>query len=144
MVEMCRKIVQFQNCQIECEAKLYLNRCNCTLYYMPRFNDDLPICGRKDSACVNSVARSLQAKTNASFHCECLPGCFAVNYATEISISKLLMKSPWLDKNEMIPSNTAVVHIYYKENSFRSQRKEELVGFTEFLCTFNFGFKFQF
>lgn len=100
---------------------------------MPRFNDEMAICGRKDSGCVNSVARSLQAENNSSSQCECLPGCFAVNYATEISISQLF-NSPWLKEKEMFSADTAVVHIYYKENSFRSQRKEELIGFTEFLC----------
>lgn len=125
-----------QNCQTECEAKLYLERCNCSLYYMPRFNDDVAICGRVDTACVNSVARLLQAGGNTSFQCECLPGCFAVSYTTEISLSPLLFRSPWLQENGMRPPNTAIVHVYYKDNNFRSQRKEELIGFTEFLCKF--------
>lgn len=59
-----------------------------------------------------------------------------VNYDTEISISPLLSRSEWLQEKGMRPSNTAIIHMYYKENSFRSQRKEELVGFTEFLCMF--------
>lgn len=102
---------------------------------MPRFSDDIAICGRMDTNCVNAVAHSLQAGSNASFQCECLPGCFAVNYATEISLSPLF-QSPWLKEKGMGKTNTAIVHIYYKENSFRSQRKEELIGFTEFLCMF--------
>lgn len=63
---------------------------------------------------------------------------FQVNYATEISLSPLLSRSPWLQEKGMRSSNTAIVHIYYKENSFRSQRKDQLIGFTEFLCTFKF------
>lgn len=97
---------------------------------MPRFNDDVAICGQGNNDCVTTVMRALQAKT---FQCECLPGCFAVNYATEISISQLLFRSPWLQEKKMRPSDAAIVHIYYKENTFRSQRKEELIGFTEFL-----------
>lgn len=31
-------------------------------------------------------------------------------------------------------SSIAVVHIYYEESFFRSYTKEELIGFTEFLC----------
>lgn len=113
-----------------------MDRCNCSLYYMPRFNDDMAICGRSNNDCVNSVTDALQARVNESFHCECLPGCFALNYATEISMSQLLNdnRSPWLLENKMRPSDAAIVHIYYRENSFRSQRKEELIGFTEFLC----------
>lgn len=31
-------------------------------------------------------------------------------------------------------NNFAVMHIFYEENFFRSNSKEELIGFTEFLC----------
>lgn len=107
---------------------------------MPRFDDEVAICGRSNTDCVNSVTRSLQAKVDASYLCECLPGCFAVNYATEISFSPLLvLGSPWLKEKKKHPADTAIVHIYYKENSFRSQRKDELIGFTEFLCTRSFN-----
>lgn len=30
-----------------------------------------------------------------------------------------------------------MVHIYYEESFFRSHTKEELIGFTEFLCKYN-------
>lgn len=128
----------FQNCQTECEARLYLAYCNCVLYYMPRFEDDITICGPFATECVSRVTRELQIKTNASFLCECLPGCFAVNYNTEISLSPLLPRSTWLLDNGLTAPDTAIVHIYYKENTVRSQRKEQLIGFTEFLCKFNF------
>lgn len=101
---------------------------------MPRFTDDVAICGRSNNDCVNATTHALQSKANESFQCECLPGCFALNYATEISMSQLLDRSPWLQEKNMRASDAAIVHIYYRENSFRSQRKEELIGFTEFLC----------
>lgn len=104
---------------------------------MPRFHDDITICGRSDSGCVNQVYRELQQKTNSSFLCECLPGCFAIAYETEISLSPLLARAPMLQKRKLNTSNTAIVHIYYKDPTFRSQRKDELIGFTEFLCMFN-------
>lgn len=87
------KNLLFQNCQTECEAKLYLKYCDCVLYYLPRFSDDVAICGRKDTECVNSVARSLQAKVNASFQCDCLPGCFAVNSYNIILFVQFLLDS---------------------------------------------------
>lgn len=117
---------------------MYLKYCNCVLYYMPRFNDDIVICGRSQNNCVNDVTRLIQLRNNASFICECLPGCFAVNYDTEVSMSPLLLSSPWLQENKMMARNTAIVHVYYKDVSFRSQRKEQLIGFTEFLCRFFF------
>lgn len=123
---------------MECEAKIFLNNCNCVLYYMPRFHDDITICGRSDNHCVNTVVRELQSKTNSSFVCECLPGCFALAYDTEMSLSPLLKQSPLLQRKKLISSNTAMVHIYYKDQSFRAQKKDELVGFTEFLSMFGF------
>lgn len=30
----------------------------------------------------------------------------------------------------------AIVQIFYEENSFRSSVKDELIGFTEFLCNY--------
>lgn len=35
---------------------------------------------------------------------------------------------------EFTPENLAVLHIFFKQHDFRSQNKEELVNFTEFLC----------
>lgn len=102
---------------------------------MPRFHDDITICGRSDDGCVNEVTRALESKTNKSFVCECLPGCYAINYDTEISLTPLLARSPLLQQRGLDPSNTAIAHIYYKDFSVRSQKKEELIGFTEFLCT---------
>lgn len=119
---------------MECEAKIFLSNCNCILYYMPRFHEDITICGRSDSGCVSQVNRELRLKTNSSFICECLPGCYGIAYETEISLSPLLERSPLLEQNKLVASNTAMLHIYYKEQSVRSQRKEELIGFTEFLC----------
>lgn len=95
---------------------------------MPRADDDITICGRIDSACVNEVTRELRLKANSSYSCECLPGCFAVSYETEISLTPLLGRSPMLQKKGLVASNTALAHIYYKDPSVRSQRKEELIG----------------
>lgn len=103
---------------------------------MPRFDDDVTICGRSDNFCVNEVTKQMRTKTNASLLCDCLPGCYAINYDTELSLTPLLARSPLLQKRNLQVSNTAILHIYYKENSFRSQKKDELVGFTDFLCKY--------
>lgn len=31
-------------------------------------------------------------------------------------------------------SNVSVIHVFYKNNHFRSQRKEEIIGFADLLC----------
>lgn len=109
---------------MECEARIFLSNCNCVLYYMPRFHEDITICGRSDNVCVNEVNNQLRSKTNSSFVCECLPGCYALFYDTEISLSPLLARSPLLQRKKLLASNTAMMHIYYKEQSTRSQKKE--------------------
>ena len=58
--------------------------------------------------------------------CDCLPGCFDINYDTEVSMAPLLPRTK--------VQNISIVHFFYKKYHFRSQRKDELIGFTEFLC----------
>lgn len=119
---------------MECEAHIFLTFCGCILYYMPRFYDDIIICGRSDDACVEGVTNQVQKRTNSSFICECLPGCFEVSYDAEVSMAPLLQKAPILMKSGFAGPNVSVVHVFYKNNFFRSQKKNELIGFTEFLC----------
>lgn len=72
---------------------------------------------------------------NASFNCNhCLAGCFAMNYDSTYSTGKIFEKIPFLRRNNLVTKNIAIVHIYYGQSTFRSQHKEELVGFTDFLC----------
>lgn len=119
---------------MECNAKIYLSYCKCILYYMPRFDDDITICGRSDDDCVDRVTKQVQMQVNSSFVCDCLPGCFEVTYDAESSMAPLLHKAPILSKTDLSSENVSVIHIYYKNNYFRSQKKDELIGFTEFLC----------
>lgn len=119
---------------MECLADIYLRLCNCILYYLPRFNDDITICGRSDDKCKNNVTDHLQSQINGSYHCKCLPGCFEISYDTEVSMAPLLKNAPMLRKRGLSEQNVSIVHIFYKENYYRSQKKEELIGFTEFLC----------
>lgn len=123
---------------MECDAKIYLSFCNCILYYMPRFDDEITICGRSDDACVEEVTAQVQLQKNRSFICECLPGCFEVSYDTEVSMAPLLQQAPLLTKKGLAGPNVSVMHIFYKNNYFRSQKKNELIGFTEFLCKYLF------
>lgn len=124
---------------MECSAKIYLRQCKCILYYMPRFEDDIVICGRQNDACVADVTNKMNARKNSSFACHCLPGCVEVNYDADISMAPLLRGAPILQKRKgLLEPNVSVAHIFYKKNFFRSQKKDELIGFTEFLCKFDF------
>lgn len=41
----------------------------------------------------------------------------------------------WLNLG-LCRKNIAVMHIYYEENFFRANSKEEFIGFTDFLCEY--------
>lgn len=121
---------------MECMAKIYLEHCECIQYYLPRFSDNITICGRKNADCVDKVTEQMQMHRNESFVCNCLPGCFEITYDAEISMAPLLPNAPILLKKELSQPNVSYVHIFYKNNFYRSQKKDELIGFTEFLCKF--------
>lgn len=84
---------------------------------------------------MKGVDREIRIKENASFRCnDCLTGCYAINYDSAFSTAKIFNKIPFLRQNKLDPKNIAIVHVYYSQSTFRSQQKEELVGFTDFLC----------
>lgn len=86
----------------------------------------------------------MQSAVNDSLSCNCLPGCFEISYDTEISVATLLPNEALLKNKGITAQNVSFMHIFYENGFFRSQRKEEIVGFTEFLCTFDFAFEFLF
>lgn len=119
---------------MECATKIYLKNCNCILYYLPRFDDNVTICGRSNAKCVDKTLEEMQMGRNKSFVCDCLPGCFEITYESEISTSPLLVDAPILQKNNQSQPNVSYVQIFYKNYFYRSQQRDELIGFTEFLC----------
>lgn len=124
-----------QNCESECETRAMLAHCHCIMYYMPRIHSNITICSYSDYECAKKVERELLIKRDPRFKCEqCLSGCFAINYENTFSTAKLFDKSPYFAHNKIDPNNVAFLHIYYARSTFRSQTKEELVGFTDFLC----------
>lgn len=101
---------------------------------MPRFYDDIPICGRSNDDCVDDVTDQINEQINSSFICKCLPGCFEVNYNARVSMAPLLSGAPILAKKGLSEPNVSIAHIFYRYKFFRSEKKDELIGFTEFLC----------
>lgn len=130
-----------KNCEMECESRIYERECNCVLYYMPRISEDVNICGNSDMICTMNIKRLLEQKYNSSYSCTCLPACFAIAYGAEISMAPIIpngfgFHDSFLLENDLQKSikDLAIVQIYFRGSSFRSQTKEELVGLTEFLC----------
>lgn len=107
------------------------------MYYQPREHRNISICGAADIECIKMVEQEIQTEQNSSFKCDqCLSGCFAINYDYTFSTAKIFERVPILQQNNLTIKNIAIVHTYYSQSSFRSERKEELVGFTDFLCEF--------
>lgn len=86
----------------------------------------------------------MQSAVNDSLSCNCLPGCFEISYDTEISVASLLPIEGPLKNKGITAQNVSFMHIFYQTSYFRSQSKEEIVGFTEFLCKFGFALEFSF
>lgn len=125
-----------QNCEMECLAEVYLKYCKCILYFLPRLIDDITICGRSDDVCVRHVTTQIAAQTNSSYECDCLPGCFELTYDGQVSMAPMLDNTTILRNQNFSAPNVSVLHIFYKKKTLRSERKEELVGFTDFLCRY--------
>lgn len=125
-----------QNCQSECETKIYHKHCQCILYYMPRPHHNMTICGHADAECVDRVKMEIQTATNDSFKCNCPYGCHAIKYEMGLSATPIFDQAPILRKRNLSTENTAILHVYYQSSYYPSQNKEELIGFTEFLCEF--------
>lgn len=103
---------------------------------MPRLHENINICGSSQAECVSVVRKELRKKNNESFICDCLLGCWSINYKTELSITHLFERSPLLQDYASNKSSLAVLHAYFKDAHFRSSKKEEYIGFTEFLCKY--------
>lgn len=123
-----------QNCQSECETEIYQKYCNCVLYYMPRRHHNVTICGQSNYQCVDSVKHAIRSKRNDSFSCHCLYGCHAIKYEMSLSSTPIFNQANILTNNGISAENVAILHVYYQSTVYRSQKKEQLVGLTEFLC----------
>lgn len=76
-------------------------------------------------------------KQNPLYTCtHCMPGCFALNFDSTFSTAKIFEQTPFLRENKLNPKNIAILYVYYTKSTFRSQKMEELVSFTDFLCMF--------
>lgn len=101
---------------------------------MPRLYKNIDICGSSQLDCVKMVNNEIHWKRNSSFQCNhCLSGCFALNYDPAFSTARIFEKDAFLLNHNLEPENVAILHIYYAASSFRSQKKEEFVGFADFL-----------
>lgn len=116
--------------------KIYYKYCDCVLYYMPRPHRNMTICGRSDQECIKNVKIEMRTGLNNSFKCNCPYGCNAIKYEAGLSSTPMFGQAPLLKRFNLTVKNTAILHVYYMNTYYRSQNKEELIGFTEFLCEY--------
>lgn len=55
----------------------------------------------------------------------------------------IFQNAPFLKKKNLTASNIAILHVFFQYGYYSSQIKEELIGFTDFLCTYSTYFHFQ-
>lgn len=77
-----------RNCELECKSHTIEKECGCVLYYMPRFSESIKICSQEDAHCYDQIELAIESSYNDTFSCKCIPGCFAISYTGQISMSK--------------------------------------------------------
>lgn len=118
--------------------KIFNKYCNCILYYMPRPKHNMTICGISNNECIKNVKIKMRMGLNNSFYCNCPYGCHAIKYEMALSSTPMFDHAPLLQRYNLTVENTSILHVYYQSSFYRSQNKEELIGFTEFLCEYPF------
>lgn len=107
---------------------------------MPRPHRNVTICGRSDAACIDVAKKEIRSAKNDSFRCDCLYACHAIKYEMSLSSTPIFKQAPLLRYSGVDAENAAILHIYYQSSYYRSQKKEQLIGLTEFLCEILFFF----
>ncbi|XP_075157996.1 pickpocket 28 [Haematobia irritans] len=130
-----------KNCELECEAQILMKKCSCILYYLPRIDPNVAICGPNDNKCTTQVQSDIES-SNTSASCDtCLPGCFELNYQTTLTSSTMVKENVHTANNFPIDiferahniTDLSIMHFYFVSNTFRGTTKSEMFGFTEFL-----------
>ena len=131
-----------KNCELECEANILVEVCGCVLYYLPRVLPDVRICGPNDNNCTRQTQREI-VSSNTNLTCDiCYPACFELSFTPSISSVQILKgnfstRDNYPDGifNDNI-NDLSILHFYYESNFFRGMTKDEIIGFTEFLCKY--------
>ncbi|OXU30358.1 hypothetical protein TSAR_015887 [Trichomalopsis sarcophagae] len=114
-------------------------------------SNDTRICGKSDDGCALEARTFMKKKLYededplaTSFNvtkvpnCRCYPGCFEINYSTEISQSMLMATFDipveyFKNDAEYFEKNIALVHIFFIDDSYMKYSKNQLYGFAELL-----------
>lgn len=133
-----------RNCEMECDSRQMLRRCNCIPYYMPRIYANATTCFLRHFDCVFETERLTIDLENLKCKDECLSGCHDLSYYPDMFVTPLASRDFNLQDSffrniskEVMHKDLAMVQIYYRDNFFRGNTKVPYTGFTEFLCEFS-------
>ncbi|XP_012159624.2 pickpocket protein 28-like [Ceratitis capitata] len=156
-LEMYNEYTQ-RNCGVQCSAGEILESCGCLLYYVPMIYGNETICGVRDYSCAERIRMETLHIKNSRRVCSeyCAPSCNDLSYFPSFFSAPLLNTSfqgeeDKLDKNinsTYLEKNIAVVKIYFRDSTYRSQKNSDFIGATDFLSNIGgiislfFGFSF--
>ncbi|XP_075157998.1 pickpocket protein 28-like [Haematobia irritans] len=147
------------NCEAECMAGSMVRHCGCFLNYMPKRFDNATVCSIDEIQCVERIRlhSMLNDDDDDERECDevCLPSCYDLRYYAEF-FSTPLEHGSFVNTNshiqklseEYVEKNIAILTMYYKFNSFRSNKQTEFIGMTDVLSSVGgliglfFGFSF--
>lgn len=98
-----------KNCEMECESRILIEVCGCVLYYMPRVDENTTICNRDDWTCYERIQLAIETASNDTFRCNCLPGCFEINYYADVSNARLGTEGYLLKQRVIRVTNSSYV-----------------------------------
>ncbi|XP_065365443.1 pickpocket protein 28-like [Calliphora vicina] len=130
-----------RNCEMECVAEISRKYCGCVSYFMPKIFNNISICSINDAKCERKVMLRMDNRIKSCVD-DCLPSCYELNFEVD-SFSTKLSHNGFDISNTLVMNmshlyveeNIAVVHMYFKENSFRSNMQTEFVGISDFLSS---------
>ncbi|XP_059223215.1 pickpocket protein 28-like [Stomoxys calcitrans] len=147
------------NCEAECVAESLMRHCDCISNYMPKRSENETVCSFDDSDCVEHIRlhSMLNDDDDDETECDevCLPSCYELRYYAEF-FSTPLEHGAFVSANpkigdyseEYVKNNIAILTMYYKYNSFHSNKQTEFIGMTDVLSSVGgliglfFGFSF--
>nr|XP_036227726.1 pickpocket protein 28-like [Bactrocera oleae] len=129
-----------RNCEMECDSKYFLRRCQCIPYHMPLIYQNASVCHVKDFNCESIAEAEVNDEQHVSCKRECLPGCFNLEYfptvyRTPLANTSFVFKDKFFGNftKKEIHENFALVQVYFADDLFRSKVRSPYTSFTDYL-----------
>lgn len=129
-----------RNCEMECVSEISKKYCGCVSYYMPKIYDNISVCSIHDAHCQRKVLLRMDNRIKSCLD-DCWPSCYDLNFevdafSTRLSHDGFDVTNPNIMNmtQAYVEDNIAIVHMYFKENSYRGSMQTEFIGISDFLC----------